>query len=179
MSATDPIPYGRCHCGCGGKTPLALSTNATRGHRRGEPLRFLHGHNARKALRYVEQDHGYYTRCWVWQLATHADDGHGRIDVGGRLLLAHRVYYEQKHGPLPHGLHLHHRCEMPSCVNPDHLEPMTPAAHRREHSRLDWNVVGEIRQARAAGATLSVLSERFGVSVGHLSAIVNDKAWVA
>lgn len=36
-----------CDCGCGQPTPLARHTNPRRGHVRGEPLRFCHGHNMR------------------------------------------------------------------------------------------------------------------------------------
>lgn len=36
----------QCECGCGQETPLADRTR--RGHRKGEPLRFVHGHNRRK-----------------------------------------------------------------------------------------------------------------------------------
>jgi hypothetical protein len=39
---------------------------------------------------------------------------------------AHRVYYERFRGPIPPGLHLDHLCRNPACVNPDHLEPVTP-----------------------------------------------------
>ncbi len=35
--------------------------------------------------------------------------------------------YEQLVGPIPPGLHLDHLCRNTSCVNPDHLEPVTVA----------------------------------------------------
>jgi hypothetical protein len=39
---------------------------------------------------------------------------------------AHRVVYEAAKGPIPEGLHLDHLCRTPPCVNPDHLEAVTP-----------------------------------------------------
>lgn len=41
------IPYGYCQCGCGEKTKLARITSRRDGHVKGEPFRFLHGHNGR------------------------------------------------------------------------------------------------------------------------------------
>lgn len=36
---------GLCQCGCGNKAPLAVMTNRKRGWVKGEPVRFIHGHN--------------------------------------------------------------------------------------------------------------------------------------
>jgi len=41
------IPYGYCHCGCGEKTRLAPCTDASKGWKKGEPLRFRLGHNGK------------------------------------------------------------------------------------------------------------------------------------
>ena len=47
MSEDQATPYGHCQCGCGGKTRIAASSNRKRGIVKGEPIRFLHGHNGR------------------------------------------------------------------------------------------------------------------------------------
>lgn len=46
-----PNPSGLCMCGCGGKTRVATGTDYRYGHRRGQPVRFIAGHNARAAGR--------------------------------------------------------------------------------------------------------------------------------
>jgi hypothetical protein len=46
---TEPIPAGLCQCGCGGATNLASDTSRTRGWVKGQPLRFIDGHNTRGA----------------------------------------------------------------------------------------------------------------------------------
>jgi hypothetical protein len=64
--------------------------------------------------------------CWLWNGARDAN-GYGRFYVGSRTIaLAHRVSYEMSVGPIPQGLHLDHICRVTSCVNPDHLEAVTP-----------------------------------------------------
>ncbi len=42
------IPYGYCHCGCGGKTAIAKQTDRAKGHVRGEPKKYLRGHQGRR-----------------------------------------------------------------------------------------------------------------------------------
>lgn len=34
-------------------------------------------------------------------------------------------------GPIPDGLHIHHVCNDPGCVNPEHLKPLTPSQNTR------------------------------------------------
>ena len=71
--------------------------------------------------------------CWLW-LGTCCREGYGRIEVdryGDRKrVLAHRVMYEFHRGPIPPGLQIDHLCRVTCCVNPDHLEPVTPAENR-------------------------------------------------
>lgn len=41
------IPKGFCQCGCGGITSLSRQTCKSRGYKKGEPKRFIHGHHSR------------------------------------------------------------------------------------------------------------------------------------
>lgn len=76
------------------------------------------------------------TDCLVWTAAK-IRKGYGhfflRKDERGRpiLVLAHRWSYEWHRGPIPDGLVIDHLCRNPSCVNPDHLEPVTAAENTR------------------------------------------------
>lgn len=66
--------------------------------------------------------------CWLWTAHTN-NKGYGKVMVGGKsgkLKYAHRVSYETFVGPIPAGLEIDHLCRVPSCINPAHLEPVTP-----------------------------------------------------
>jgi hypothetical protein len=58
--------------------------------------------------------------CWLWMGAIN-ERGYGRVYSGGRMWQAHRLSWTQSRGAIPTGAFVCHRCDTPSCVNPDHL----------------------------------------------------------
>ncbi len=58
--------------------------------------------------------------CWLWTSSVNPEL-YGTLRVAGRTVRANRYSYEVFKGPIPDGLLVCHRCDMPSCVNPDHL----------------------------------------------------------
>lgn len=62
--------------------------------------------------------------CWLWTAAA-LPLGYGKMYVGGKLELAHRISYRLYKGPIPEGMLVRHRCDVVACVNPDHLETGT------------------------------------------------------
>lgn len=71
------------------------------------------------------------TGCWLCTAANN-QRGYGRIRIAdGRMVTAHRYSYEISVGPIPDGLELDHLCRQTCCVNPDHLEPVTPFENGR------------------------------------------------
>ena len=61
--------------------------------------------------------------CWNWQASKHL--GYGRFRFNGTVVYAHRFCYKLFKGDIPNNLVLDHLCRNPSCINPDHLEPVT------------------------------------------------------
>lgn len=64
------------------------------------------------------------TGCVLWTGYANAA-GYGRMGICRQGYAVHRIAYELARGPIRHGLALDHLCRTPSCINPDHLEPVT------------------------------------------------------
>jgi hypothetical protein len=158
---------GLCGCGCGERTTIT---------RTGEPRRFVNGHNRRTSpVDYVEEDRGYDSPCWIWQRARN-NKGYGWCQRRGSESLAHRVYYIAEFGPIPDGLELDHRCRVHECVNPRHLEPVTPAINRQRgaNAKLDEATV---RLIRASPLKARALAAKLGVTHPTVLDVRSGKRW--
>lgn len=76
--------------------------------------------------------------CWLWTGALDTR-GYGQIKVAGRLWMVHRVVYELAVVRLAGDLVVDHLCRVPTCVRPDHLEPVT----NRENTLRGTNFIAE------------------------------------
>lgn len=63
--------------------------------------------------------------CWLWTSCL-TKGGYGAVRWTGKKRRAHRVVYEIVIGSIPEGMQLDHLCRVRHCVNPAHLEPVTP-----------------------------------------------------
>lgn len=142
------------------------------------------------------------TKCWNWLGALTAQ-GYGVIYgemLDGTILkrtLAHRVSWMLHKGPIPEGVGAHgtvvmHKCDNPSCVNPEHLILGTQADNVKDMVAKGRHVVGEwqkrkgIDHARSAFKNQSdidlicatagktkELAEKYGVDVCTIKRIRN------
>lgn len=133
--------------------------------------------------------------CWLWVGYT-LDSGYGKIGLGGRYGndLAHRVSWRLHNGEIPDGLFVCHKCDTPSCVNPDHLFLGTPKQNtadacekgrmrgpnkpaRGERVFLSRLSADDVRKIRGSTESQASLARRFNVSKATVSAICRFETW--
>lgn len=185
----DTIPYGYCHCGCGGLAPIAKMTKAKYGHVKGQPVKFIHNHHSRRASKGITfADAARFAEkvkvtdgCWEWQGAK-GPLGYGNMSWGGRIVAAHRVSYALHVGAIPDGMVIDHLCRNPKCVNPYHLEPVSHTINiqRGDAAKLSREDVVAIREAYTPYSKkygVKPLAIQYGVTPTMISLIVCGKAW--
>ena len=121
--------------------------------------------------------------------------GYKRVYVGtanGKRILkmAHRLAWEKKHGPIPDGIKVRHRCDNPPCINLDHLELGTQAdnvrdmdergrrrALRGERGTNHKLTEEQAREILCGTDTASVLAARYGVTQSTIRAVRSGQNW--
>ena len=132
-------------------------------------------------VKYLSEDRGYSTPCWIWQGSTRG--GYGMIsnygNTGSKMIGAHTFYYEQKYGKVPSGMVLDHLCDQRICVNPEHLKLCTHEENIRRGKIpiIDENIAEEIRVAIANGDRQCDIALKYGISQPTVSQIKRGITW--
>lgn len=124
--------------------------------------------------------------CWRWAGPLN-NKGYGRFSFGRESYGAHRIAFALgKSTALPGVVMVCHRCDNPSCVNPDHLFLGTAADNNRD-MKQKGRAVGpkglangrgklseqDIQAIRESTERQVDLCARYGVSDGHISRIIS------
>lgn len=131
--------------------------------------------------------------CWLWN-GTKVGAGYGVFSVGGSYQMAHRFAFALWHGDIPKGNECCHRCDVPNCVNPEHLFLGThtdnmrdceskgrnphPKGERAPNSKLTDELVAQIRSVLAGGKLKQWdIARQFGITQSTVSLIKLEKIW--
>jgi hypothetical protein len=122
--------------------------------------------------------------CWLWN-GGKGRKGYGKFSFrGNKTAVASRVSYELFHGPVEENMFVCHTCDVPLCVNPEHLwmgthqENMMDMTQKgRQSSILTPKIVYQIRKLFNEGITNSELCEKFKKSSSQISNIIARRIW--
>ena len=128
--------------------------------------------------------------CWIVQGYQNPRNGYVQIAerTGSPMLYAHRVAWELVNGPIPAGWVIAHACDVPNCVNPDHLflatqrQNILDSIHKGRYNafgiqKLNADQVREIRGRAASGELQKDIAAAFGIARNTVSGIVSGKSW--
>lgn len=137
-----------------------------------------------------------WSGCLLW-LGAACSKGYGKIGIRDdagipRTVPAHRMVYALEYGPIPEGMVVMHKCDVPSCIAIEHLMLGTQAENladmwakgrakpglipsdARSNSKLTWEAV---RLIRASQESAKSLARKLGVSDILVGRVRNGFGW--
>jgi hypothetical protein len=132
------------------------------------------------------------TGCINW-IAAKDSCGYGSFRIGNKTYHANRVAYELANGEFDKSLHVLHKCDNPSCVNPNHLflgthqDNMTDMSNKKRlpdrrgmlnnSAKLTEKDVLSIRSFIKTKLSQREIAAIFGVHQVQISSIKHGHTW--
>lgn len=128
--------------------------------------------------------------CWLWLGALSKRGGYGAITRNATK--AHRASYSLYRGEIPAGMLVCHSCDVPCCVNPDHLFLGTIADNNGDRARKGRNkkvgnqgekhpfsklTEADIMEIRASKERCMDLATKYGVARSCITKIRKRLSW--
>jgi hypothetical protein len=125
--------------------------------------------------------------CWRWSGGIQTR-GYGMICIDGKMELAHRVAWRLFRGELPIGLCVLHKCDVRSCVNPEHLflgtvqDNQSDAVQkgRIRNGEAHYNAKltqSQVLEIRASTESSPKIAQRFGISPRAVRHLRKRETW--
>jgi hypothetical protein len=126
--------------------------------------------------------------CLIWT-GKKSSDGYGVVRYQRKQFLLHRLIWQGVNGPIAEGKLILHKCDTPSCFNPNHLFIGTYLDNNRDRMNKGRSAIGErsgrwkltdlqvieIRRLYNTGEYTTIeLGYRFNVSNHQISMIVRN-----
>jgi hypothetical protein len=188
----------KCKCACG-KEKTINGDDLNSGHTKScgclkSPNEQDYRQSQKERLLRLSHDHG---ECRIWKDTCRQKFGYGMIQWRKKTMAAHRAAWIAWKGPIPVGLCVLHKCDNPSCINPNHLflgtqndniKDMISKKRQQDgrnalkgqahpHSKLKEEDVLYIRNERTNGtSSLRRLAKKFGVSIACIKD-ANSRGW--
>jgi len=134
--------------------------------------------------------------CWIYQGALKkTSHQYGWVAYKGTQMNAHRASWIETNGEIPVGLNVCHKCDVPQCINPEHLflgtqrENVLDMWEKGRHpsiniggekhpgAKVTLEQVREIRFMLSQNIAQRVIGKKFNLSQPAISDIKNKKRW--
>lgn len=127
--------------------------------------------------------------CILWT-GSRLKGRYGRLMWLGQVRFAHRLAWTARHGAIPEGQNVCHRCDMPACINVDHMWLGTQAENvadmlvkgRRHSSKGTANgaaklTAEQVRMIREDGRMQKEIAGSYRITQATVSAIKRRHTW--